>query len=141
MNVLKEIQAIWRLDDKEQMETRMSSLSTPLETGILEKKELQDIVHFLLEKGIEEPDQSLQTAIFNLASYAIFDQKIGPDIDWSNLIRYLPFLHGEALIYSIDFLAASGKKEYIPILEPYTHSPKRNVRGPAIEAIRYLQQN
>lgn len=141
MNVLKEIQALWRLDDKKKIEWELSSFSTLLETAPLEKKELEDIIYFLLEKGIEEPDEHLQMEIFTLASSAVFDQKMGPDIDWSNLIRHLPHLGGEALIYAIDFLAASGKKEYISILEPYTHSPDRNIQEPALSAIRYLQRD
>jgi hypothetical protein len=141
MNLLKEIKAIWQLGNKEQMEDQFSSFSTLIEISLLEKEELQAIIYFLLEKGIEEPDRGLQDAIFALASSAVFDHKMGPDIDWSSLIKHLPTLKGEALIYSIDFLAASRKKEYIPILEPYTHSPERNIREPAIAAIRYLQQS
>jgi hypothetical protein len=141
MNVLKEIQALWRLDDKKKIEWELSSFSTLLETAPLEQKELEDIIYFLLEKGLEEPDEHLQAEIFTLASSAVFRENIGADIDWSNLIRYLPHLRGEALIYAIDFLAASKKKEYISILEPYTHSPKRNIWITAIEAIRYLQRD
>ena len=141
--MIKDLQNTLKDAESEDIEIRriaIDYLSDLLYSKSLEVSEVFTIVNFIYNRVAIEPSNSLReellhAVIYGMSNYDLSDRKV----QWLHLSQYVSLFSGEVLAHTLVLLGGSKLRQYIPLLERYTHDSNEIIAQAAQEALVELQ--
>lgn len=136
-SLLEQIQDAMSIKDEQKRVLYVKSFGTVFELHTyLPLEEVIEAVNFLLNRALEENDESWQYIFLDLVSVATnYREEVGRNIELNYLVKHLPFFSLNNLITAIEILGYSEDKKYIPVLQMYLSHIQFGVRDGASDAI------